>query len=504
MGKLQIVIEQASTLARKYKWAEVEGNNKIFACTEPQLDVLDSTAKFTFAFAGSGGGKTCLIGLWLYTKFVDFKKTNKDGFWRALVVSPTTSTFEKSQLKQHILNTFSDTVIEGKWNDQKKWYPFPGGEIQVVTAENDPKRLSGGQYNAIVLDECWQMRNADIWEEARRRSNICNAPVLGVTTPNCDGWIYEEVYQQWEKGDPDFYVRQWQTSENIAKTPEEHAKFLDSELQKLGQAKFDRMYGGQFSKMSGLVYDAFGDKTSASWPVIPAVERLPSPAVRVFGSIDFGWEDPAAAYIYVHCENDLVYIVDELFGSRIDLDALGLRLQKLKDKWSTNSHSRYADVIKGGFFDCFYCDTSRPEYKPLMARYGVPFKGKLIPMIEAGITIVDQLFRCNRVRVFDSCTNLIREAKAYAFDDKGKPREDNNHAMDSMRYGLSSYFANRTINYIESEMMSKAQADAKELEVAVRLGYATTKEDLERDQRKLKERKQAEWMQSLLWADDPD
>lgn len=476
----------------KFKWGEVVQGVKFYSCSDPQLDILASPVKYTAAFAGSGGGKTCLAPLWVYKQLANYRKTDATSFYRVLVVSPTLPIFEASQLKQHIVSVFDNTVFAGEWNQQKKTYSGPNFEIVCRTADNDPSSLTGGQYNCIVVDEAWSISNPEVWEEIRRRSNILNAPILLVTTPNVNGWIYSEVYQQWLNKDPEYYVRQWATNQNPVKPPEEHAKFLDGELKKLGKARYDRMYGGQFSAVTGLIYDVFADKQQARYPVIVPAARLPSPALRCFIGLDWGWSDPTVILVFVECENGIVYCVEEVYQSNLPLDNLGRLLVALIAKWSIAFGSKWGEVLSTGFFDTVYCDSSRPEARELMQRYGIPIRNKLISDIEAGLAVTDQMFRVGRLKVYSTATNLIREASAYEYNDKGKPRAgQSDHAMDALRYAISSYMNGKQITLLpEADQPSKQVIEEAEADKAIRLGHVQSPDQL---------RLLADQQQELAW-----
>lgn len=503
MGNERYEVAIIDSNKAKFKWGEVVEGVKFYSCSEPQLDILASPAKYTFAFAGSGGGKTCLAPLWLFKKLNTYRQSNPTEFWRALVVSPTLPIFESSQLKQHIIQVFDNTIFQGVWNAQKKTYTGTNFEIVCRTADNDPSSLTGGQYNAIVMDECWSISNPEVWEEARRRSNILDAPILGITTPNKNGWIFSEVYSQWLQNDPEFYVRQWATAQNPVKTPEEHAKFLDQELKKLGKARFDRMYGGQFSSISGLVYSVFADKSLPPWPVIPTTASLPSPAVRCFIGLDWGWTDPTVVLIFIECEDGNIYVVEELYQSQLPLDVLGVKLKALINKWTFSYGSKWGELLKHGFFDCVYCDSSRPEAKELIRRFGIPIRNKKISDIEAGIAITDQVFRCNRLRVFDCCTNLIREGGMYEADDSGKPkRNQSDHTMDALRYAISSYMDGKPLTLLPPEIIpTPAATEITEAEKAIRLGHVESTDELEYRAMKEQARKQYEWEITMINMD---
>lgn len=487
-----------------FKWGEIFKGVKFYSCSEPQLDILASPCKYTAAFAGSGGGKTCLAPLYLFKKLATFRKTDPTTLWRALVVSPTYHTFDSSQLRQHIRGVFDDTVFHGAWNEQKKTYTGTNFEIVVRTADNDPASLTGGQYNAIVVDEAWSISNPAVWEEIRRRSNIEDAPVLIVTTPNVNGWIYSEIYQNWLNGDRDFYVRQWATTENPKKTPEEHAKFLDQELKKLGKARFDRMYGGQFTAVTGLVYDAFADSLQRRYPVVTAPGRLPSPAIRCFIGLDWGWTDPTVVLVFVECENGLIYCVEELYQSNMPLDLLGRKLKALIGKWSISYGSKWGNLLREGFFESVYCDSSRPEARELMLRYGIAIKNKKISDIEAGLAMTDQMFRVGRLKVYNHCTNLIREAGSYEYNDKGKPKAgQSDHAMDALRYAISSYMDGKEITLLPDDAQpSEMEQLQTEAEKAVMLGHVATPEELFALQVAAEEKRHRDWQIAMENMED--
>src|ERR1700761_9419220 len=92
----QVAIISASR--GKFRWGEIVEGVKFYSLSEPQLDILASPAKYTAAFAGSGGGKTCLAPLWLYKRLNEFRVANPKENWRALIVSPTVPIFQASQL----------------------------------------------------------------------------------------------------------------------------------------------------------------------------------------------------------------------------------------------------------------------------------------------------------------------------------------------------------------------------------------------------------------------
>jgi hypothetical protein len=63
--------------------------------------------------------------------------------------------------------------------------------------------------------------------------------------------------------------------------------------------------------------------------------------------------------------------------------------------------------------------------------------------VDVGIQRVTKLLKEARIKVFDSCEDLIRELEGYCYEKKGsgKPGHDNSHSPDALRYGFSKNLA---------------------------------------------------------------
>jgi PBSX family phage terminase large subunit len=490
---LQIVIDDARKFKKRYEWGQAFPSKgfKLYACHEKQLEVLRSKAKYTFAFAGTGGGKTACVPLSL------FKQLEKNkGKGRYLIVSPSMPTFKSSQLSEHIETVFANTKYDcaGTWNGQAKTWKLPtGAEIIVRTAENpaDVKRLTGGQYHGIILDECWALP-AEVWAEVRRRSNMEQAPILGVTTPNVDGWLFSEVQSAFDAGDKEFNVIRWRTEDNPKKTAEEHASFLEAERKKIGDARYARMYEGQFTRLEGLVYPAFSDAKAKAYPVVSGdpYKVLASPPVRFFGDIDWGYRpDPAVIHMIAECEDGVMYVVEEVYVNEMSHAELALRARKLVDKWAVADDG--SGDLPRGYFAGFYCDASRPEAVKAFKQMGLKIRNRKVDDICAGLQTVDAWFNAGRLKVYETCPNTIRELRAYQWakdrggDLKQLPIGKNDHTCDALRYGVSSFKYGQSPNPISYEPPSE-EAEAEKVE---RLGLTEDSEALKEREEELEKQR---------------
>jgi len=476
----------------KFDWGEAVGNYKIFPCHLAQLDILRSKAKFTFAFAGSGGGKTILVPLWMLKCF------QRNPRARALLVSPTERIYQDSELKRHIIETFSDTAFAGEWRQKYKTYVLKtGGEIVVKTAEDDANRIRGGQYDFAALDECYVM-SPEVWEEARRRVSNANGPLLGVTTPDSNNWIYN-VKQAYDGGDTDYYVRTWSKLDN----PTVSTLDVKREEKLLNPARYARMIEGKFATLEGLCYPCFSDEKSPEYPVVKAdpYKRLISPPVRFFSGNDWGYSpDPAAHILFAECEDGIIYAVDEIYGTEITPDEYARRVRALIDKWALKQDSKYASLAQGAYTTC-WTDTSRPEHMGTFRALGISIRKKKIDDILGSIAVVDSWFRAGRLKVYPNCENLIREAKGYAWqknrkgETKDMPNEKNNHACDALRYGVSSQMYGKTPEPLEIVISAELSAQLHSQKIE---RYGLNEQDLKDTVERQAKQKYSEWFNRMI------
>lgn len=460
--------EAKKTTKPKAKWGEVIDGVRQYPLHRYQAEILKSSARITFAFAGTGGGKTCLAPLWLIRQI-----ERNGGKGRYLVVSPTYKVFKQSRLLDAFFEAVDGTALQGSFHKTDKIYTTGTGAEIFFRSADDPDSLEGGQYKALVLDEAAKLTH-EAWIKASARVGAEQGPILGVTTPDVNSWIFTEVFKLCDGGElkinPDGAVRtskdgktkvvQWQSTVNPTYSKEE----LERQRHILPEAIFRRRYLGEFARLEGLVYETFAEAVIESSP-----DRLPSPAVRVVGGIDWGWSDPTSVVIGAECQNGTIYIVEELYESKLPLDQLTARLKKLKEKWGV---------------EVFYCDHSRPEIKDQLKRYGLPVTNKKVSLIETGISMVDQRIRSGFLKVYMTCRNLIDEAARYQRKKQGegeyseKPVDKNNHLLDALRYLVTGLDFGRQLTFT-------AKLDAEhedELAVKIRLGQRSTDPDERRRQ----------------------
>ncbi len=503
---LQIAIVKPEAYKRKLEWGETVGGYKVYPCHKAQLDVLASKAKYTFACAGAQGGKTAIIPLWL-SKMI---AKNKGG--RYLLVSPTVPMRKQSQIVEHVENCFRET-IGGTYLKSDSAYRWDGGEILFRTADN-PSSLDGGVYDGVAVDEAAKI-TLDAWQRIKVRGGAKDAPLLLVSTPDMASAIYDEVYGATKpvdaegktraSADGSYFMRVWTSVDR----PGYSSKAFEDARRTMSPAMFDRMYRGVFSRLEGLVYEDWSDVTSPTYPVVPAITRLPSPALQIIGGGDFGFtNDPAAFLIGALCEDGIVYVLEEIYQTGLNNDQLAAKVIKMQDKWSVSGNLKFGELLGTGK-PLFWCDREDPKAIDTLRKYGVNAKGYKVRDVHTGLKTTNAMFKAGRLKISASCVNLIEEARKYQWKQSRAgeytevPVDKDDHALSSLRYMVSSFMYGKSITPLELDQRKTAEElTAGDLEAATRLNLIDKGEDGVRllEDLEAKQRNQILW--DRMWADD--
>lgn len=184
-----------------------------------------------------------------------------------------------------------------------------------------------------------------------------------------------------------------------------------------------RVYGlGEIGSLEGAVYQHF-----------QPIEHLPEGAIMIACGCDFGFSNDPTTVVGIYKYED-GYILDEIV-------------------YSTGMvNSDLAAKLKGVSVP-IWCDPSRPDtILDLRRSYGVrTFPAKVVKGIIEGINIVQEV----KVWVTERSVNIWREQRTYLWKmDKvtgttylNVPIDDNNHAMDALRYGLTNVVKKPSGNY---------------------------------------------------------
>jgi hypothetical protein len=278
----------------------------------------------------------------------------------------------------------------------------------------------------LIIDEAARVPDA-LYRSIRPMLAVSQGRIVALSTPfGKRGWFYEE----WQGTAP------WERYRVPAnEVPRISKEFLEQERAALGDLWFRQEYCCDFTSMSGLVYPEF-----PACIVDPCA--LP-PINRSLAGVDFGFHNPSAVVFGVQDKDDLLWIVEEIYGARLTDEELVRRTWPLAEKYRT--------VV-------LWCDSSAPQSIEKMRRADLPAR-IAIKNVNPGIRAVAARIRTGRLKVFRTCQNLIAEAGLYRYpeeDDitaarKDQPIKENDHGPDALRYLISGMDRVRGVDDWESE-----------------------------------------------------
>ena len=277
--------------------------------------------------------------------------------------------------------------------------------------------LRGQQFDLIVIDEIAMMRNfwANWQEIIRPTLTDTKGEGMFISTPKGFNHFYDLFGM--EAKDTDYKSFHFTSYDNPFLPAEE----LDKAKKELTEDRFAQEYLADFRKTEGLVYKEF----NRSRHVFQKEEG--KAFVKIFGGLDFGFTNPCAAITIKKDRFAVYWITDEWYKTG-------------------QTDAQIADYVQALKWDECYPDPESPAAIEELRKRGVNVREvvKNKDSIKNGINVVRELFKTNRLRIHESCRNLIWELETYSYPEpKGDRNEDENpikdgdHACDSLRYALT-------------------------------------------------------------------
>jgi len=254
---------------------------------------------------GTQYGKTTVGALRMKIKTHEF--THKEDAF--LITSPTYKTMTQSTLPP-FLKVMAGSGVHDKKNDT---YKLHDGRIVYLRTETDPDSIVGiTNIKHIWGDEAGKYR-LYFWENMQARADFCGCGIDLTTSPYALNWVWRELIKPFRQGKrPDVeYISaaSWENPYHSLFDPvkREHKRST------MDSRRFDMLYGGEFGKMAGLVYDCF-DEDENQCNVIP----LP-PGTNFYGGVDWGFTDPFAIGVRAVTPDGRHYGVSEFYKSGLTL-----------------------------------------------------------------------------------------------------------------------------------------------------------------------------------------
>lgn len=315
----------------------------------------------------------------------------------------------------------------GEYNKTDQCFKLHWGPSVWIRTATEPDSVVGiPRVRAVWGDEAGKY-SLYFWENLEGRAAPMNARILLTTSPYSLNWIWKDLIKPHKAGHrPDVSLVQATSAEN----PYFNRSVYEKRRLTMDPRRFAMMYGGEWGRMSGLVYDSWADSENLIDPF-----ELPQ-GTRYFGGIDWGHTEPFVLVIRAITPDGRHYQVSEFYKSGMTvLDMIQVAKQKKQVYGITR----------------FYAGPDQPGYIEEFNRHGLPCEGA-VNDIRRGVDLHYELIKTRRYKIFaQSSPHTLDELESYHYpepedlgpDDSSKemkPVGQNDHALDANRYvTISTY-----------------------------------------------------------------
>jgi phage terminase large subunit len=300
---------------------------------------------------------------------------------------------------------------DNQFNKSTLKYTFVNGSYIEFFSVDQPDKLRGARRNVLYVNECNNVDFDSYYQLAIRTSG----EIWLDYNPSSLFWVDRELLTQ---DDVDFITLTYLDNEALSDTI---VKEIESAREKAKTSSYWenwwQVYGlGQTGSLEGVCIP--------EWQEI----NLPTEARLLCYGMDWGYSNDPTSLIAMYKYND-AYIFDELIYQK------GLLNSDISDLLKTNA-------VK----DIVYADSAEPKSIAELNSYG----HNILPVTKGRDSIVYglNLINQNKVYVTSRSKNLINELRNYIWmvDKQGnklnKPIDAYNHAIDAMRYAMTSQLEN--------------------------------------------------------------
>ena len=329
-------------------------------------------------------------------------------------------------------------------------------KIAFKSSEAGREKFQGTSLDFVWFDE---EPPQDIYEECRMRVLDREGHVFGTMTPLKGlSWVYDEIYLNCHKSDEVWYeFMEWSDNPYLNQNEvEQMSETISSEMLQ------SRRYG-RFSSSYGLVYPEFSE--------LNVIEPRDLPIEFQDGiSIDPGLNNPLSCHWYCRDYDGNVYVVAEHYEAGRDVAYHADRIKEISASlnWKKDRFGRLSALMDSAANQKTL--NGAKSVAELFNEQGITVNTRVNKSLYTGINKVKALLRSangvQKLFIFSSCVNMIREIKGYMWGSGDAPIKRDDHAMDELRY----YACSLTDKEEEKSTKTAIQLDKERLARQLRRG----------------------------------
>lgn len=320
--------------------------------------------------------------------------------------------------------------------------------IHIVGANDEraENKIRGCTCAGAYVDEIATIPES-VFEMLKSRLSVTGAKLFGTTNPDSPfHWLKKKFLDRSSELD----IKSWDFKiEDNPSLDKEFVANLKKEYQGLW---YQRYIEGKWVLAEGTIFDFF-DRN------LHVIDFPPGNADHYVVGVDYGTTNPTAF--------SLIGYSDKTFPNRwLEKEYYWDSKEQLRQKTDTEYGIDLKNFIAGYRVRTIYIDPSAVSFRVELQRQG--FSG----IIEAENDVLDGIryhsmqLNNGTFKVCANCSKAIEEYSTYRWDEKAslrgedKPRKENDHLMDSIRYALYTEWFKK-----EGPRMTAEQLDAMRSEI---------------------------------------
>ena len=298
---------------------------------------------------------------------------------------------------------------------ENQYYIFGGRD------ESSAALIQGITFAGVLLDEVALMPRSFV-EQACARCSVAGSRLWFNCNPEGPNhWFYRTWVQQAESRN---CLRLHFTMEdNPSLTPEIRQRYHNLYT----GVFYQRFVLGQWVQAEGRVYDFFTPEM---------VGKAPQQCDKWHISCDYGTVNPTSMGLWGRCGGVWYRVKEFYFDSRV-------QQRQMTD-------AEYADALKTLAGErkiaSVIVDPSAASFMEVLRRRGWQVR-KADNDVLRGIRLTSDCLKSGKIVLCEGCTDCLREMEEYTWDlssgQKDRVRKEHDHAMDDMRYFVSTVLGNR-------------------------------------------------------------
>lgn len=380
-----------------------------------QVRAIESKAPIILLATGIQFGKTTVGALRMKMAMHEFND-KEDNF---LVCSPTYKILSQSTLPPFL--RFMEGY--GHYNKQDAVFEmYNGGRCYFRTGQ-DPNSVVGITNVRFIYGDEAGMYSLLFWENIQARAAFKQATTIITTSPYTLNWVYKDLIRPKLKdatARPDVEYIKAKSTDN----PYFPLDYYERMRETMEPRRFNMMFGGEWEKAEGLVYNCFDEHENMCNPV-----DLPY-GTKIVAGVDWGTTNPFALIVRAITPDGNHYQLSEVYQTGLTiLDMIAVAKQKLL----------YYPI------EVFYADPASPGYIAEFNRAGLTTVAANND-IKMGIDYHYELLKTRRLKMFRGDNKYtLDEYETYHYPSLDEIKQDNDikeqnpvkqndHAMDANRY----------------------------------------------------------------------